>query len=233
MLTLIQKRRPTAAFLLCLSLLYTYFWWVTEVQWVVPTLNGTGPLKGKIICLDAGHGGRDPGAVAGRVLEKDINLDITKRVAVLLKKEGARPVLTRTRDKNMAYRPFQGSLQLAGLRERAHIAERSGGHVFVSIHCNSEAEGKYSGPQTFYERGNSRSAQLARLIQEELVQVRSTGRQAIPGDYYLLSSARSPAVIVEVGFLSHARDRSLLTSPPFRQQVAEAIARGILRYFRE
>lgn len=222
-----------AAFLLCISLLYTYFWWVAEVQWVVPTLSGSGPLKGKIICLDAGHGGRDPGAVAGRLVEKEINLDLAKRVAVLLKKEGARIILTRTRDKNMAYRPFQGSLQLAGLRERAHIAERSGGHIFVSIHCNSEAEGKYSGPQTFYERGNSQSAKLARLIQEELVQVRSTGRQAVPGDYYLLSSVKCPAVIVEVGFISHARDRSLLSSSSFRRQIAQAITQGIMRYFME
>ncbi len=227
------RRRPTTAFLLCLSLLFTYFWWISEVQWVAPAFSGMGPLKGKIICIDAGHGGRDPGAVAGKIMEKDVNLDIAKRMAMLLKQQGARPVLTRTRDKNMAYRPVQGSLQLAALMARVHIAEKSGGHVLVSIHCNSEAEGKYSGPQTFYERGNRRSTHLARLIQEELVQVRSTGRQAIPGDYYLLSTVKLPAVIVEVGFLSHARDLQLLTSPHFRQQVAEAIARGILRYFME
>lgn len=225
------KRWLGAAFLFCLSLTLTRYWWLQEGQWDIPVLASMGTLKDKIICIDPGHGGRDPGAVWRKTYEKDINLHIAKYLTTILKKQGARVILTRIKDEHCASKPLQGSFQLAELNRRLEIAQRSGAQLLISIHCNSEKKCIYWGPQTFYGTGKQKSRELAREIQHQLVNVRHTKRRAVEGDYYLLRNSNVPAVIVEVGYLSHERDRVLLKSNNFRWKIAYAIAQGIVNYY--
>lgn len=219
-------------FFFCLCSLLTYIW-VPQPEWeVLPAMVNTGPLLGKTICLDPGHGGRDPGAVFGDIEEKDLNLDITRKLAGYLNKQGAKVVLTRSGDGGRVPYPLGGSLQRAELYQRARLPALSRAQLFISIHCNSEAMKVYYGPQTFYNSGDKRGAHLARKIQQELVELRQTHRRALPGKYYLLQNSAVPSVIVEVGFLSHSGERALLISNDYRQRLAQAIGRGIINYYK-
>lgn len=229
----LANRRLRAVFFLCLSIFYSLFWWSQEGWIIMPVMSSRGFLQGRVICIDPGHGGRDPGAVAGRVKEKDMNLDIARKLAKSLQREGARVFMTRTGDKGRAVKPLQGSFQLAELNQRARLVKDIKAHVFISVHCNSDPQSMYYGPQTFYKEGSQRGASLARFVQLELVGIRKTNRRAIPGRYYLLNNSAVPAVIVEVGYLSNKGDLTLLGKEGFRQSLAEAITRGVINFYRD
>lgn len=226
-----KERWLVAAFLLCLSLTLTVYCWQQDGQWDIPVLAKFDALKGTVICIDPGHGGRDPGAVWRGTYEKDINLHIAKYLAAILRKQGVQVILTRIKDEHCAIKPLNGSFQLAELNRRLQIAQRSKAQILVSIHCNSEKKCIYWGAQTFFGAGKSKSKELAQDIQRKLVNVRNTKRKAVAGNYYLLKNSNIPAVIVEVGYLSHKKDRSLLKSSSFRWKVAYAIAQGIASYY--
>lgn len=180
-----------------------------------------------VIVIDAGHGGRDPGAVTGRIYEKHINLDVAKRLKVLLHKKGYQVIMTRNSDTNLVNWRDRGSYQRASLWQRAQITRKTRATFLISIHCNSDRNRKYFGPQTFYQAQSVKGRELAVAIQRELSQVNPTRRQAIPGNYYLLNNTAIPTVIIELGYLSNTKDRALLTSSTQRARFAQAIARGI------
>lgn len=179
------------------------------------------------IVIDPGHGGRDPGANVGALLEKEINLDIAKRVKSYLENQGYRVHLTRTTDTNLVNWKKNGSYQRASLQERIDIAKKHSYPILISIHCNSSSNRNHSGPQTFYKEGDLEGEKLAVHIQGQLAQLRKTNRQAATGEYYLLNNAPFPTVIVEIGFLSNEQDRKMLSEGEFRQRVAQAIGQGI------
>lgn len=190
---------------------------------IAPVLAQGKPL----ILIDAGHGGRDPGAVWGDIKEKDINLEVAKQLEKTLKKKGYRVSMTRTTDTNLVNWKDNGSYQRASLWQRAHLSKRKNAQVLISIHCNSDQNSAYSGPQTFYHRNSINGKALAEAIQEELIKVNFSKRQAIPGDYYLINNTTCTTVIVELGYLSNADDRALLCSSKYKVKFAEAIAIGI------
>ncbi|MFZ7103572.1 MAG: N-acetylmuramoyl-L-alanine amidase family protein [Peptococcaceae bacterium] len=184
-----------------------------------------------IVVLDAGHGGRDPGAVAKGIYEKNINLDVAKRLAKMLKARGYHVVLTRSGDSNLVNWKDGGSYQRASLWQRARISKDKNASVLISIHCNSDRNKQYYGSQTFYHSQSTRGKNLARAIQSEMKKVRYTRREAIPGDYYLLKNTACPTVIVELGYLSNSRELNVLCSPQFRQKYAQAIADGFSKVY--
>lgn len=228
-----NRRRLTAALILIIAVYFSYSWWNEAGQWVIPVGTKAGSLLGRTICIDPGHGGRDPGAVWGKIMEKNLNLNMARELEKILRKEGVRVVLTRTGDQNRAIKPRNGSYQLAELFLRARTSAINKAELYISIHCNSEKTRTYYGPQTFYEQNDPKGARLAKEIQKELVSLRPTNRKAISGKYYLLEKVTVPTVIVEVGYLSHGGDRSLLQQASFRRQAAGAIARGIKNYFKK
>lgn len=230
MILVINKRRLAAALLLGL-LLVLFLWQGKERGLILAASANSGPLKGKTICLDPGHGGRDPGAVRNSLKEKNLNLDIAKKTAAFLRSQGAHVVMTRTGDYSRARKRLQGSMQRAELYQRSRLSAKAGAQILISIHCNSDTHKNYYGPQTFFEAGDQAGSRLARSIQKELLKVRPAKRSAVAGNYYLLKEVETPAVIVEVGFLSNPEDAKLLASPFYRQRIAEAIGRGVLAYF--
>lgn len=190
---------------------------------IAPVLAQGKPL----ILIDAGHGGRDPGAIYGDIYEKEINLDMAKELEKSLNKMGYRVSMTRTKDTNLVNWKDNGSFQRASLWQRVQLAKKRNAQVFISIHCNSDRNTSYSGPQTFYHEKSLKGKVLAEAIQEELVKINPSKRGAIPGNYYLLNNTTCTAVIVELGYLSNPRDRLLLCSPGDRSKLAKAIAKGI------
>lgn len=190
---------------------------------------------GKTVIIDPGHGGDDAGA-RGRsgLLEKDIVLDISRRLAGLFNRAAVYSVLTRTND-NGLIKPGSGSSanwKRLDLESRVELASRHDADLYVSIHANSFPEQVWSGAQTFYHSGSDEAKALAVAIQNELVsRLGPNLRKAKTGDdYFVLRKSKIPAVLVEVGFLSNPREEALLAQAEYRAQVADAIFYGTVNY---
>ncbi|PSR22031.1 MAG: N-acetylmuramoyl-L-alanine amidase [Sulfobacillus acidophilus] len=177
-----------------------------------------------LIVIDPGHGGWDPGAVRGAVYEKSLTLAIALKLGTLLQRKNFRVYYTRTQDSALS------STVLRDLNARAHLANRLGATVFVSIHVNTEPTGTMAGPLVYYNRMSPVSYALAQSISAALVPLTSTARSPRPIRQWILHVATMPAVNVEVGFLSHRLDQSRMQSPAYQEQLSRAIAVGITRY---
>jgi N-acetylmuramoyl-L-alanine amidase len=201
----------------------------------IPALAPLHPaLVGKVITVDPGHGGIDPGSHdGGGVLEKDIVLEIAKNVCYLLAKARAVPILTRHGDWEMSpIWPEEKTRHRQDLAARIHIAHRTNSDAFVSIHVNKVGSASTCGAIVLYSRNKPESKRLASCIQRAIKDVAPfRGQSVLEGDYYVLNAARLPAVIVEVGFLSNPKEKELLLSPSYRKRLAEAIFQGLLAFF--
>lgn len=171
------------------------------------------------VVIDPGHGGRDPGAVGiGGLKEVQVVLPISQEVARLLRAKGVNVVMTRSTD------------QYVSLQGRVDIAERSRGKVFVSIHANaiSLRRPDVNGVETFYyQTGKSLSQSIHRSIHRR---IRIGDRGVRQARFYVLRKSSMPASLVEVGFVTGRLDAPRLRQPAFRQQMADAIAEGILNH---
>lgn len=185
-------------------------------------------MIGKVIVVDAGHGGIDPGVVGSDTLEKDINLAISRQLAEILRQGGATVIMTREDDS--AY----SRSKRKDLATRIELVEKNDPDLFVSIHSNSYPRIRdLCGAQVFYKSGREDSQMLAEYIQQAITdQLQNSDRKAlVHKDSLLLDSISSPAVLVEVGFLSNPKEEELLKDNIYQWQMAEAIYRGIVQYF--
>ena len=193
-------------------------------------------LTGLTVAIDPGHGGYDGGARAhdsGR-WEKDINLDIALLVAQELRFRGAKTVLTRESDVDLAGGDTSGKARKrADLQKRLDIAAGAGADVFVSIHLNEYRDRSQSGPQVFYQRGADAGRLLAGALQEKLIEglCPARERKAMAGDYYVLRG-KLPSALVECGFLSNAEEEKKLLAPDYQRRVAAAIANGVAHWWK-
>lgn len=192
------------------------------------------PLSGQIVAVDAGHGGRDGGAVsADGLVEKDITLKIALLLRDYLQEAGAVVVMTREDDRELTNPGVKGRKR-QDLTKRAEMINDSGADLMVSIHLNSIHSSRWRGAQTFYQPNRGKEHEtLAKLIQDELIRnLENTDRQAKPLDrnILLMRSVEMPAALVEAGFLSNPDEARLLNSPDYQKKVAAAIYRGILRF---
>jgi len=231
-----------------------------------PDANGSAPLPLEVrgvrtVVLDPGHGGADPGAIGvGGVREKNVTLELARRLAPRLRQRGFQVVLTRSGDRTLS------------LEERTAIAAGSGGDLFVSLHANAAPRRGVRGVETYYldtsnerqslrvaarENGmaprefdlldrtlvrlrvaetSSYSALLARTIQGHIVQ--GVGRRyrdledlgVKQGPFYVLFLSSMPSVLVEVGFLTHREEARLLQSDLYLDHMAESLARALSAY---
>ncbi|MDQ0091854.1 N-acetylmuramoyl-L-alanine amidase [Paenibacillus anaericanus] len=194
------------------------------------------PLAGVTIALDAGHGGPDGGAVSKQgIIEKDINLAVALYLRDYLQQAGAIVVMTREDDRDLAGADTKGykKRKSEDLKQRVRFIEENEAKLFLSIHMNSVPSSRWSGAQTFYNKQNEDSVNLAQLVQQELkVNLENTDRVAKQSDktVYLLEALKIPAVLVEVGFLSHPEESKWLKDDAYQRKVAGAIYKGILRY---
>ncbi len=185
-----------------------------------------------VIVLDAGHGGEDGGAIGIKTLarEKDVNLNITLKLARLFESVGATVVLTRKNDDALSKNGFN---KMEDMRTRAEIIELARPYIVISIHCNSFPQSKnVSGAQTFYYPGSETGKLLAENIQSSLKNnVNSqNNRQVKSADFYMLRHGNSTNVMVECGFLSCPEEEQLLLSEEHQNKIAYAVFDGTLRY---
>jgi len=175
------------------------------------------PEAKALVVVDAGHGGDDPGTIsAGHIYEKDINLEVARRVAALLEQRGLTVVMTRQQDRFIE------------LEERAEIANRRNADLFVSIHADSAPNREVQGFTVYVARGASPdSYKAAQAISRALAGAVSDTRGIREADYRVLVSSTCPAVLVELGYLSNATEARRLQDSAYQARLAQALADGI------
>ncbi|MFD2627657.1 N-acetylmuramoyl-L-alanine amidase CwlD [Oceanobacillus kapialis] len=196
------------------------------------------PLSGKTIVIDPGHGGPDGGAVGkDNTLEKDISLEVSKKVQDYLQQSGAVVYLTRETDKDLAEEDMKGlaKRKSADIRKRLEFIEEKNPDFFLTIHLNALPSTRWRGAQTFYYPEYEENKHLANMIQAEIVRnMENTTRQAMAiNGIYLLKHAEAPGALVEIGFLSNEAERELLKQEDYQRQMSASIYEGILRYVTE
>lgn len=175
----------------------------------------------KLVVIDAGHGGSQPGTVGiTKKLEKDFNLAVALKVESLLKQDGSVDfAFTRTSDVKLT------------LEERSKFANGLQADLFVSIHGNSleAAKGNPSGTETYYSRDES--IPFANVMHKHLVGATGLNdRKVRYSSLHVTRETTMPAVLLEVGYLSNIGDEALMYTEEFQQRVAEAIVAGIKEY---
>lgn len=187
------------------------------------------PVDQKIVILDAGHGGWDPGKTGALGKdEKNINLAVMEKLQQYLEQGGATVFITRATDEAL------GSKKRTDMAERKKIANESNGDILVSIHQNAFPSTGAKGAQVFYHKSSEDGKNLAELIQERLkANVDGENKRLAKqnSDYYILRTTEIPAVIVECGFLSNPSEEQLLNDEAYQTKLAWAIYLGINDYF--
>ena len=190
------------------------------------------PLLGKVIYLDPGHGGLDPGAMYKNIKEKNINLQISKNLEKRLTKLGAIVYLTRYDDYDLSVNNTINRKR-SDLSRRGNIINKSDCDLFLSIHLNAENTGIWKGAQTFYNTNNKENKKIAELLQQQLKEDLNSKRKAKnKNDLYLQKRINRPGVLIEVGFLSNASERYLLKQEKYQDKVTLSIANALLKYFK-
>lgn len=190
----------------------------------------SGGLDGKIITLDAGHGGSDPGAIGSDgTKEKNITLAITKMVKEILEQKGAKVYMTRTTDVDV-FGPNASDAE--ELQARVNVGEKYNSDMFVSLHINSSVNKNVGGFSTYYYPKTDNDLRLAQNIQNKLAAnfgVDDLGvRQA---NFYVIKRISMPAVLVEMCFISNEKELTLMKGQWFQKKTARLIAEGIEKYF--
>ena len=189
-----------------------------------------------MIVIDAGHGGEDGGAEVDGVLEKDINLSIAGKLSEILRLCGCR--VTEIRDEDISVYDSDAQTlrekKVSDLKRRVKIANENDNNILVSIHQNKFDNSAYSGAQLFYSSNHNDSQVLAESIRSAITSLlqKDNTRELKPAgsDIYLLDHAEVPAVIVECGFLSNQQERSKLMDDDYQNEMAYAVAMGVLEY---
>ncbi|MEJ8552936.1 N-acetylmuramoyl-L-alanine amidase CwlD [Tepidibacter sp. Z1-5] len=195
------------------------------------------PVTNKVIIVDAGHGGIDPGALGKNSLEKDINLKIALKVRSLLEESGALVILTREKDESLYIEDGKKTIRQRyneNLKNRKQLIKESKADIFVSIHLNSFTDSKYYGAHVLYPKNDIYGKQLATFIQEEMRRVidKDNNREAKGrNDLYLFKGNGVASALIECGFLSNLNEENLLKSDEYQDKIAWSIYAGIQKYF--
>lgn len=195
------------------------------------------PIKNMVVVIDAGHGGRDSGAIGFTGKEEDnINLKIGLKLRRLIEQAGGVALMIREDDTGLYDETKRTGRKLEDLKNRQKIFSESEADIVLSIHLNSFPQNQYYGAQTFYKEGDANSRKLAEYIQEELLTVidRGNNRKIKPkNDIYIFKGNNITGALVECGFLSNPEEEQLLTQDHYQERLAWSIFSGIVKYFEE
>lgn len=196
----------------------------------------TGPLSGRTVLVDPGHGGYDGGARCrdSGTWEKVLNLSVALCVEQELTSRGATVLMTRRTDEDLCdeTQPIGVTRKRQDMQRRVDMAVTEQADMVLSIHMNEYRVRSESGPQVFYRAGCDSGRLLAGIMQESLIthlQPRKA-RSAMAGDYFILQ-LDIPSVLVECGFISNSQEEALLCTADYQSRLAIAIADAVQEYF--
>jgi len=210
-------------------------WWVV-IGWIVAAVVAGGavlligknsgmwgkPEERRIVVLDAGHGGRDPGAIYDGVYEADVNLAVLHRVIAVMEADDCLDVqATRTLDITVS------------LEDRIETANEAGAALYLSIQSNASDCLSATGVETLVSDQVASDApawQFAEILQDAVVTATAARDRGVRDQDLYLHRAIMPAALIEIGFLSNDAERAKLLDADYQQLIAEAIYQGILTY---
>ena len=190
------------------------------------------PLSGKIIVIDPGHGGKDPGTVSGDIYESHINLKISKYLEYYLSKNGASVILTRNGNYDLSS-PNIYNRKRNDFDNRIKLINNSNADLYLSIHLNYLSDSSYYGPQVFYNEQNENNKVIADTIQKYLNEQVKTNREIkkIPSRTYMYSKLKPDGVLIECGFLSNYNEKMKLKTNKYQEKIAQYITEAIIKYY--
>ena len=190
------------------------------------------PLLGKIIYLDAGHGGKDCGAISGNIMEKNLNLSIVKKLANKLGEKGAIVLLTRDTDKDLSSK-YASNRKRSDLTNRAMLINKSKANLYISIHMNSTTNSSWRGLQIFYNSKNKENLNFAKIMNDTIKKKMSTVREIKKdNNYYMYKQIRTTGILIEAGFLSNPSDLYLLKQDKYQEKLSSIITEGVINYYK-
>lgn len=232
---LLEKRRLLFVISMVFVSLFSYLFTLTYNKETVQTMSL--PVTGKVVVLDAGHGGEDGGASSKNgTTEAEINLSIALKVQSLLEQSGCTVILTRS-DENAIYDLDSKTLRqkkVSDIKNRVKIGNEASADIFVSIHLNKIPQSQYYGWQTFYKEANEQSKNLATCIQNSLNEAIQKENKRVPlkiDNIYIVDNVTIPTSIVECGFLSNPEEEKQLLDDEYQGRLAWGIYTGIIDYF--
>lgn len=190
-------------------------------------------LKGKIICIDPGHGGTDVGAIGhigGKdVYEKNITLSIALPLRDMLTSAGAKVVMTRDTDKDV-YGPWADADP--ELQARCDIANEAHADAFVSIHIDSFSNSSVDGTTAYYNAKSSKDLLLAQMMHQATMNSLSIPDRGVKSnDFYVNVYTTMPSVLMEMGFITNDHRVKMLTSSWGPRGIAQSLFNGLVNYF--
>ena len=196
------------------------------------SLGVKGDDETQTVIIDPGHGGEDPGAVGvGGVLEKDINLSLSKKIKKLLEFERFNVIMTREDDVLLYSEDAAGSKKAQDLRNRLDFQDSYPDALFVSIHMNKFPLEYCRGLQVYYSANNSVSAVLAENIRQNIVANLQPDNKreckAADTSIFILNNIKIPAVLIECGFLSNNEEAALLSSDTYQNELSALIVSAV------
>ena len=187
------------------------------------------PLLGRVIYIDPGHGGVDPGAIYKEIEEEDINLEISLKLRDLLEKNGAIVYLTRDGDYDLSI--TKNRRKRSDLSNRVNMINNSNCDLYLSIHLNSESTSSWRGAQVFYDDINKNNLIFAQIMQEEFKEKLKSSREISEvKTIYLNKNVNVPGLLLELGFISNPNERYLLRQNNYQDKINEAILNGIIKF---
>ncbi|MBQ8444145.1 MAG: N-acetylmuramoyl-L-alanine amidase [Clostridia bacterium] len=196
--------------------------------------NTSSPKPEYTIVIDAGHGGRDGGAVGATsgVSESELNLKYAQELKALCEQFGVGVVMTRS-DMNGLYDENASNKKRSEMEKRREIINSSGADLMVSIHMNSFSLPSSEGAYVFYAKGSDEGFNLAKSIQTSLCKSIEGARNYVTvGDYFVLNYSAIPSALVECGFLSNPKEEQKLCDENYRKEFCYSLLVGILSYFK-
>jgi len=228
-----KRCNPKRYIVLMISIIASYVFMATIPNGVSAHENG---IQGKVIVVDAGHGGPDGGArgVLG-LEEKQITLAVANQLSQLLREAGAIVIQTRDVDRDLATDEdrMKKKRHQGDLRGRLGVARRTTIDGFVSVHCNASPSPLWYGAHVLYFRDNAEGEELAKTMQAAFREhLLPTKRDIEPNEsLFLLKRIKGPAVLAEIGFITNPVEAKALTTPEYQQKVAFTMYVSLLNYF--
>lgn len=214
-----------------LLILICFFLITITLPKVTASVNSMN-LLGKVIILDSGHGGVDAGATGNQIIEKDLNLILTKKLEKELVSRGATVYLTREDDKDLSTTTV--NRKRSDLYNRAKYINKISPNMYISIHLNSVTNSSWRGLQVFYTTKNEENKLIAETITNHLKESISNVREIKKDNtYYMYKHITSPGVLIEAGFISNPNDSYLLRNKEYQDKLISSISDSIEIYFQK
>lgn len=200
---------------------------------VLAITTSSMPKPEYTIAIDAGHGGRDGGAIGKTtgITESELNLKYALTLKNLCEDFGIGVVMTRS-DMNGLYDESASNKKKSEMEKRKKIINESGADLMVSIHMNSFPLSSSQGAYVFYANGSDKGFELAKSVQTSLCLSFETARKTVTvGDYFVLNYSNIPAILIECGFLSNPVEEIKLQDDEYCKNFCYSILAGIISYF--